>query len=224
MIPQLPISRAAHDPTSHLPAQSGTLLDRTGAVVSRADGFDATTARAAQQVSRAGIWPAPSANREGAVLANIKAGQFTVVGRPLQASEQGDLLTEACVLDGAIDNFSVLAVLRGSQADIVGVGVAGRGGKFLVRAVGPSLGQFGIPSSAFCRDPILEFYDSQGRLVSRPNAGASGTAVNSAKETGAFPLVSGSADVATIVELPLGGTTLHIRSSSGQGGLVLVEL
>jgi hypothetical protein len=98
--------------------------------------------------------------------------------------------------------------------------------RFLARAVGPGLANFGV--TGVLPDPVLRIVAGDGALVAT-NVGwetspdavqlpAIGAAV------GAFPLTGGSADSAVVVELPPGGYTVVMASASGRTGVGLIEL
>lgn len=115
----------------------------------------------------------------------------------------------------------------GDAVMLSGVVVRGPAPKrFLARAVGPGLADFGV--TGVLPDPVLRILSGDGALVATnvgwetsPEAAelpAIGAAV------GAFPLSSGSADSAVVVELPPGGYTVVMASASGQTGIGLIEL
>jgi hypothetical protein len=93
--------------------------------------------------------------------------------------------------------------------------------RFLLRAVGPSLAQFGIPDPVM--DPVLTLY-RRGTVIdsestgSRISAGATDNARN-----GAFPLVSVN-DIAILKQLEGGAYTVHMSSASGKPGMGLIEV
>lgn len=94
---------------------------------------------------------------------------------------------------------------------------------WLLRGVGPSLAGFGVSDSLAA--PELSVYSGSNVI---DNAGAwsgrSDTAVlrNAAAETGAFPLVEGSADAALIKSLPTGAYTVVVRGAGA--GTALAEV
>jgi hypothetical protein len=97
--------------------------------------------------------------------------------------------------------------------------------QFLIRGIGPALGQFGV--SAVATDPVLSVYDGTGRLVSSNtgwssnlNAAAIGTATTS---VGAFPLAANSKDCALLLTLNPGSYTFQVSNPTGTVGNALVE-
>lgn len=95
----------------------------------------------------------------------------------------------------------------------------------LIRAVGPSLASFGVPSAH--PNPYLTIYHGNTGLYfndnwsERPDAAAIRAA---AEKVGAFPLPAGSRDAVLLVELAPGSYTAHAISPSGEEGEVLLEI
>jgi hypothetical protein len=89
----------------------------------------------------------------------------------------------------------------------------------LVRAVGPTLGWFGIAGAL--ADPRLEILDATSTTIGENDDWRSFDAETHAA-AGAFPLPEGSADAALAVELPSGSGTAQVRGTGP--GIVLVEI
>lgn len=99
--------------------------------------------------------------------------------------------------------------------------------RVLLRADGPSLGQFGFSGSLLAQ-PALSLYDSSGNLMATntawgtaPNAPA---IANAAASVGAFPFVSGSGDSAILINLAPGAYTMQISGVSQSTGVTLGEV
>ncbi len=170
----------------------------------------------------------------------------------LAAVHAGDAGTYACL-------FSTPTTMpRPSQAVILGVGptdrllnlssrgnvgsapdagltagfvVAGANAKRLVlRAVGPSLAQFGVANPL--RQPVLRIYDGNGRIydnayVYLPIVGAPTYESELAAilpRIGAFPLPAGTRDVVEMRPFPPGTYTAVVTSGDGTAGAVLLEI
>jgi hypothetical protein len=88
-----------------------------------------------------------------------------------------------------------------------------------VRAVGPTLGWFGIAGAL--ADPRLEILDATSARIGENDDWRSFDAETHAA-AGAFPLPEGSADAALAVELPSGSGTAQVRGTGP--GIVLVEI
>lgn len=118
----------------------------------------------------------------------------------------------------------------GSGPFIVGLAVSNPDGgagsvssRFLVRAIGPGLNQFGLKGA---EDPKLQVSGSVRALVDDWSSDATNrTAVQDAMpKAGAFPIDVGSKDAAIVIDAPPGALTVVVGLASGQGGAVLVEI
>lgn len=124
-----------------------------------------------------------------------------------------------------LTNFSVLAAVGPASPSItLGHVIAGRGSVALLRAVGPTLAEFGVRDAL--ADPRLTVARTFP-VVS--NAGWStaenaGQLAEEARRLGAFPLPSGSADAAVRSAVEGAVFSADLGSASGGSGTVLVEL
>ena len=124
-------------------------------------------------------------------------------------------------------NLSTRAAL-GTRGDllIAGFVIQGEGVKrVLIRAIGPTLSAFAVPSPL--PDPAMTLVDESGRALAESDdwspADASLPAAFAA--TGAFALPTGSRDAALIASLPPGSYTVLVRSADAvSGGTVLAEI
>ncbi|MBL9193432.1 MAG: fibronectin type III domain-containing protein [Opitutaceae bacterium] len=178
---------------------------------------------------------------------NLTAQEFITVGtpddvefrfrlRPVQGLVEGTLTstrgvqTWAARMEGRptverIMNVSVRGVLETSSDVLVaGFTVGGNGSRpLIVRAVGPTLGQFGVLEAL--QDPRLEvFRQGTGELPFAVNDSWNEQLLPAAFTYGAFPLVAGSADAAIAATLPSGSYTARVGAAAGEKGQVLVEL
>jgi len=136
------------------------------------------------------------------------------------------------VRDGHFGNFSARVTLSpGADTQIVGYVVDGRSPKrLLIRAVGPSLQQFGVANRSAL--PRFRLFKSDGTefLVPRVITIVFPPAYWSAlfKQAGAFPLTKENAERPHIAyetyDLPAGTYTVHVNDDSARGGQVLVEV
>ncbi len=99
----------------------------------------------------------------------------------------------------------------------------------LIRAVGPGLARFGIPSPM--PDPKIELFGAGGGIALAVNDGwfkspdvalPKMTAIGNA--VGAFPLQAGLMDAAIVHKVPPGAYTVIVQSRSGKAGEVLLEI
>ncbi len=109
---------------------------------------------------------------------------------------------------------------------------AGSGGdmgvpkRLLIRAVGPTLGSFGVSDTI--SDPNLELYDSQGGLISVNDNWEEvddlSTLTTAMGQVGAFSLEAGSKDSALLISLLPGVYTAQVSGIDGATGVALVEV
>jgi hypothetical protein len=127
-------------------------------------------------------------------------------------------------------NFSCRAnVGTGASVAVAGFVIDGSPGtteQVLIRAVGPTLAQFGV--SGVLAQPVLSLASSSGASIATNSSW--GSASNAAQisaataSIGAFSLPAGSADSAILVNLPPGVYTAVVSGASGGSGIALVEV
>ena len=127
-------------------------------------------------------------------------------------------------------NFSCRATVgTGANVAVAGFvlnGAAGTSQHLLIRAVGPALGQFGVPG--VLAQPVLTLANASGGTVAT-NTGWSSAAnaaqiAAAAAATGAFSLPAGSADSALLVNLPPGVYTALVSGANAGTGIALIEV
>ena len=135
---------------------------------------------------------------------------------------------DATVTIEAIAHIANLSVLTSfatpNDALTVGGVIGGNALKpLLMRAVGPSLAQFGITGAL--EDPRLEVFIGQTKGPENDNWGGTTSLSGTFTALGAFPLFdAGSRDAAMRTSLPPGNFSLRIFPGAGATGLVLAEL
>ena len=150
------------------------------------------------------------------------AGRYTVTG----------LLPWICTgvaLEVApLGHLSVLSarveLAPGTAPQVVGFVISGKSQKhLLIRAVGPSLAQFGIAKPVAL--PYLRYYNSRGEFVSATTGFPPDWNAIFAS-AGAFPLTGGERanPVCSTALFDPGAYTVHVSDASQQGGTVLVEI
>ncbi|MBI5691396.1 MAG: hypothetical protein HZC55_15025 [Verrucomicrobia bacterium] len=120
-----------------------------------------------------------------------------------------------------LSNLAVRAVLPSEEAVLtLGFVTQSTAAKtLLLRAVGPTLAQFGVENPA--ADARLEVYDAAAVRIGANEDWAAEEAEAFAA-VGAFALPSGSADAALRLQVPAGAATAQVRTSGG--GAVLAEI
>lgn len=122
--------------------------------------------------------------------------------------------------EARLSNLAIRAQ-AGAGADLITGFTIGAGGTktVLVRAVGPTLGQFGIGDAL--ADPKLELFSGERKIAENDNWAAGDAAAFAT--VGAFALAAGSKDAALVTTLPGGSYTVQV-SGLGAGGVALVEV
>ena len=115
----------------------------------------------------------------------------------------------------------------GSNVLIAGFAVSGTEPKaVLIRAVGPTLGGFGL--TGLLIDPVLElFRNDRSTLAVNDSWGSEGNAAAitaTSARVGAFSLPSGSTEAVISVTLPPGNYTVQVRGAADGTGIGLVEV
>jgi len=117
----------------------------------------------------------------------------------------------------------------GEQTLIAGFVVGGAETKtVLIRAVGPSLAQFGV--TGFLREPVITIYNSKGELYTVDfvyaavvGVGKEAHIAEATLKCGAFPLIPGNKDAVDVRPFAAGAYTVHVTSKDGSPGVALVE-
>ena len=113
---------------------------------------------------------APTADAEAAILMNLEPGAYTALLYD-QSANTGIGLIEVYDLDsGAVSslaNISTRGLVEGGDNVMIGGFIVGAGeglpNEVIVRAIGPTLGDFGVANPL--QDPELELHDQDGTLV-----------------------------------------------------------
>jgi hypothetical protein len=109
-----------------------------------------------------------------------------------------------------------------AQSFIAGFVVSGSSPKrMLLRAVGPSLSNFGVQRPL--PNPELRVLDSAGKVLAENEDWNSGQTASTASAVGAFGLSSGTRDAAVAVTLPPGMYSMQVTPNGGSG-IALAEV
>ena len=150
-----------------------------------------------------------SSARFGTYRTSINSGTVTLTAFPSPANVP-------------LRNVAIRATLAPGQTTISGFVVGGATPRqVLIRAVGPSLAQFGVANPVLA--PVLTVFKGGGGQVGTNN-GWGGTANLAAIFTtvGAFTLPATSQDAAILLALDAGSYTTQVQSAAG--GDVLIEV
>jgi hypothetical protein len=129
--------------------------------------------------------------------------------------------------DGFLRNLSSRGqVGTGTNVLVAGFVVGGTTAKqILVRAIGPSLTQFGITGAL--ANPTLQLFGGTGGSVlvaSNDNWGGTTALTTASNTVGAFPLSASSQDAVVVASLAPGNYTAQVSGVGGTTGTALVEL
>ena len=204
------------------------LLSAAGVVV---DGNDDWVAASVSPVAaKAGAFPLTPGSRDAALVTRVAEGVHMVSATAARGALRGSLLVEVydtAAGGGTLGNLSARARATGGGGELI-AGFVVRGeaaATLLVRAVGPSLANFGLTDAL--RAPRLTLMSGAAPLAANvgwataPNAAE---ARRTAERAGAFPLSGAAADSLLLVTLPPGAYTAVIAAPEGAGGVALVEL
>lgn len=132
---------------------------------------------------------------------------------------------EARVDVGSVPNLSSRGAVAPGRPLVGGFVVQQEARTVLLRAIGPTLGNFGVAQPL--ADPVITIFKNNTPFYENDNWGtrfdADQTAAVSAR-VGAFALPAGSRDAALVVELPPGAYTARVTSADGASGDALVEI
>ena len=146
--------------------------------------------------------------RGGTFRSGSDAGEINF--RPFQMSSNAPLR-----------NLSSRSLLAPGQPSLTGFVVAGRAPRrVLVRAIGPSLTQFGVTGPAL--NPVLTVFKDSAQVASNAGWGGADGLTATFSSVGAFALTPASADCVLALTLNPGAYTAQVRDASG--GEILVEV
>jgi hypothetical protein len=161
-------------------------------------------------------------------MATLAHGAYTVqlTGKDAQTGVALVELYDATTSGNAkLVNLSVRTYI-GSGADAPNVGFVIAGStprRLLIRAVGPTLGGFGVTDAI--NDPQLELYRGSVRVDGNDNWGGSASMGTTFAQVGAFGFGDGgSKDSVLLTTLEPGAYTVVVSGVNGSKGIGLVEV
>jgi hypothetical protein len=171
-------------------------------------------------IDRTGL--APANDSEAAIVLSLPPGSYTAIlsdakgGTGVGLIEVYDLTSSGPLLF----NVSTRGFVGIDDHVLIGGFIAGNENtRVAVRALGPSLRQFGL--SGTLADPMLMLFDSNGNVIASNDNWMDDypTDIQSAVYAPSDPSES-----AIIIERPAGSTTAVVRGKSGGTGLALLEV
>ena len=181
-------------------------------------------------MTAAGGFALTAGSKDAALVASLGAGSYSA---PVVASDGGSGIALVEVYDGApgsgpsIVNASTRAMVgTGNSVLIPGFVIGGTGSlRLLVRAVGPTLGTFGVGDAM--ADPTITLFSGNTALATNDNWSVAANAAEvtaAAAAVGAFALPVGSKDAALLVTLAPGSYSAVVSGVGNTTGTALVEL
>lgn len=188
----------------------------------------------AQDFAAVGAFPLTPGSRDAAVVATLTAPLSTVLITGADGGT-GVGLAELYLMPSGSDPGAKLVnlstrgqVSSGEKVMIAGFILAGTEAKrCLIRAVGPSLSQFGIAGPL--ADPMVQLFRAGESMPIATNddwsLSPSPTAIKTmAVQTGAFALADNTRDAVMLVTLQPGAYTAVVSGAGGSAGIALVEI
>ncbi|MCF3649984.1 Ig-like domain-containing protein [Synoicihabitans lomoniglobus] len=219
---------------------SGVVTDPTlkvysGATVVASNDNWGTDAAVPGATATIGAFALPTGSADSALVTTLNPGPYTAQVSGVSGAtgvglvEIYDLDTQTPFSDDKMLNVATRGrVGAGDQALIAGVIVNGTTPKrVLIRAVGPTLSEFGIAGPL--ANPVLELVrQSDGSTVRQNDNWQRGNdaagVVQASSEVGAFALPSGSLDAVLLITLPPGNYTALVTSGDNSSGIAIVEV
>jgi N-acetylneuraminic acid mutarotase len=176
---------------------------------------------------------APTDGRESAIIADLPAGDYTAIARGVN-NVTGVALMEVYDLSPApnsiLRNISTRSFVQTGDNVMIGgfMVTVTQPKRVIVRAIGPSLTQYGVPN--VLANPILELHDGTGALIASNNNWATtiiggiitANQVHAIQASGYVP--GDGRESAIIAELPAGNYTAIVRGVNNTSGVALVEV
>ena len=208
------------------------LYNSSSVKIAENDNWAATDSAA---FSAVGAFALAANSKDASLVTTLAPGSYTAQVSGVGGASGVALVEVYEVTGGAtrLINLSTRAqVGTGANLLIPGITIAPGAGtrRLLLRAVGPTLGAFGVAGTL--ADPKLELYSGSTKIAENDNWGspAISTAADAATLTaafaanGAFALTPGSKDAALLINLDPGSYTLQVSGVAATTGTALVEV
>ena len=194
------------------------LHDGTGALITSNDNW-----RDTQQAAINATGLAPPNDLESAILRTFNPGNYTAIVRG-KNNTTGVALVEAYDIDMApgttLTNTSTRGFVGVGQNVMIGGFISGNGvTRVIIRALGPTLAQFGVPN--VLANPTLELHDGNGTLLAS-NDNWADTQQAEIQASGFAP--PNALESAIIATRPPGNSTAIVRGKNNTTGNALVEV
>jgi hypothetical protein len=199
------------DPTLELHDGSGALIDSN-------DNWKDTN-----QATIMATGKAPPDDHESAILSTLAPGSYTAIVRGKNNTTGIGLIDGYDIDNGAaitLTNISTRGFVDTGQNVMIAGLISGDGiTRVIVRALGPTLSQFGVPN--VLADPTLELHDGNGTLLAS-NDNWKDTQQAEIQASGKAP--PNDLESAIIAVRPAGNSTAIVSGKNGTTGNALVEV
>ena len=207
---QFGVAGALADPTIELHNGAGTIIATN-------DNW-----KDSQQAAIAATGLAPPNDLESAILITLVPGNYSVVVRGKNNSTGVglvDVYDRNQAVNASLTNISTRGFVDTGVNVMIGGVISSTGSvKMLVRALGPTLSQFGVPN--VLADPTLELHDAHGALIAS-NDNWQDTQKAAIQASGLAP--PNASEAAIIITKPAGNGTAIVRGKNNTTGNALVE-
>jgi hypothetical protein len=207
-----------------------TIYDAGQSVLDANDNWVTSTETTAT-FSRLGAFALTEGSGDAVVIREFIPGANSTHVTPGNGSE-GTVVIEAydaVVTEGAaqLSNLSARTeVGTGNEVLIAGFVLSGDGEKrLLIRGVGPTLANYGLPVASLLGNPQLEIHQGTNLVAANNDWGGTADLRTAFQTVGAFDLPTDtSQDAALVVSLPAGVYTATVSGADGGTGVALVEI
>lgn len=193
---------------------------------------DNWTGTAGSTFGTVGAFELPSGSRDAAMVVTLEPGVYSAHAAGLGADANGEGMIEIYDLSGASQllNLSTRGRIESNRSLVISGFVVAPGAenrRLLVRAVGPTLSNFGVDNPL--SDPAIAVVRA-GDAVQIASNDDWGTFANSENleaifsTVGAFALDPGSKDAVALIELAPGAYTMQVSGVGDAAGISLVEV
>ena len=207
-----PLSGRLSDPTL-------SLRDGNGAEIAFNDNWQDAAERT--EIEQSGV--APTDELEAAILRTLAPGAYTAVLRGSNDST-GLAVVELYDLNSAADsrlaNLSTRGFVETDPDLLIGGFITSGPTEVVVRGIGPSLGEFGVPMPL--ADPLLSIHDANGAQIASNDDWQNDPNSAAIQNYGLAP--RDSKEAALLVMPPAGATTAVLRGSNNTTGNALMEI
>ncbi len=200
------------------------LFNSQGQMIARNDDFSSNSAADQAEIQALGLTPANS--KESALIRTLPAGSYTAILRGANRTTGIGLveLYDAALGSGSrLSNLSTRGFVQPGDSTLIG-GVIVKGSatqRVVVRVLGPSLADFGVPAASVLADPNVEIFDGNGTSIKKNDNYTTDPDAAEISTLGLAP--SRGLEAATIVTLAPGSYTAIVRGAGTGTGVALVE-